>query len=38
MAERIAAVGDLWGEMQKRKRPLRQPVEKLRRAIVAAPE
>jgi len=38
MAERIAAVGDLWGEMQKRKRSLRQPVEKLRRAIVAAPE
>ena len=38
MAERIAAVGDLWGEMPKRKRSLRQPVEKLRRAIVSAPE
>jgi bifunctional non-homologous end joining protein LigD len=31
MADRIAAVGDLWGEMPKRKRSLRQPIEKLRR-------
>ena len=31
MAERIAAVGDLWGEMYKRRRSMRQPIEKLKR-------
>jgi len=31
MADRIATVGDLWGDMQKRKRSLRQAIEKLRR-------
>jgi bifunctional non-homologous end joining protein LigD len=38
MGERIATVGDLWGDMHKRKRSLKQPMAKLRRAIVAAPE
>jgi bifunctional non-homologous end joining protein LigD len=31
MADRLAAVGDLWGDMQKRGPSLRQPIEKLRR-------
>jgi hypothetical protein len=30
MADRIAAVGDLWGDMHKRKRSLRRPMEQLR--------
>jgi bifunctional non-homologous end joining protein LigD len=30
MAERIAAVGDLWGDMHKRKRSLRRSMEQLR--------
>ena len=30
MADRIAAVGDLWDEMHKRKRSLRRPMEQLR--------
>jgi bifunctional non-homologous end joining protein LigD len=38
MPERIATVGDLWGDMHTRQRSLRQPMAKLRRAIVAAPE
>jgi len=33
MPERVAAVGDLWDEMHKRKRSLRQPMEKLRRML-----
>jgi hypothetical protein len=33
MVERVAAVGDLWDEMHKRKRSLRQPMEKLRRML-----
>jgi bifunctional non-homologous end joining protein LigD len=31
MADRIAAVGDLWDEMQKRKRSLRRPIAQLQR-------
>jgi bifunctional non-homologous end joining protein LigD len=31
MADRIAAVGDLWDGMQKRKRSLRRPIERLKR-------
>jgi bifunctional non-homologous end joining protein LigD len=31
MADRVAVVGDLWGDMQRRGRSLRQPIEKLRR-------
>lgn len=31
MADRVATVGDLWGDMLKRGRSLRQPIEKLRR-------
>jgi bifunctional non-homologous end joining protein LigD len=33
MAERIEDVGDLWGDMRRRRRSLRRPVEKLRRLI-----
>ena len=31
MADRIAAVGDLWDAMQKRKRSLRRPIAQLQR-------
>jgi bifunctional non-homologous end joining protein LigD len=31
MAERIATVGDLWGDMRRRRRSLARPMEKLRR-------
>jgi bifunctional non-homologous end joining protein LigD len=30
MGERLGNVGDLWGEMRKRRRSLRQPIERLR--------
>ena len=33
MAARMTAVGDLWGEMHRRKRSLRRPMEKLRRVL-----
>jgi bifunctional non-homologous end joining protein LigD len=33
MAARIAEVGDLWSDMRKRKRGLRQPIEKLRKLV-----
>jgi bifunctional non-homologous end joining protein LigD len=33
MAARVADVGDLWSDMRKRKRPLRGPMEKLRRMV-----
>jgi bifunctional non-homologous end joining protein LigD len=36
MADRIAAVGDLWSDMRRRKRSLRGPIEKLRRLRDAA--
>jgi bifunctional non-homologous end joining protein LigD len=31
MNDRIAAVGDLWSDMLKRKRSLRRPIERLRK-------
>jgi bifunctional non-homologous end joining protein LigD len=31
MADRITTVGDLWGDMRRRKRSLRQPIERLNR-------
>jgi hypothetical protein len=31
MGERLAKVGDLWTEMRKRRRSLRQPIARLRR-------
>jgi bifunctional non-homologous end joining protein LigD len=31
MADRLAAVGDLWADMRKRRRSLRRPIERLRR-------
>lgn len=31
MADRITMVGDLWGDMRRRKRSLRQPIERLSR-------
>jgi len=31
MAARVAAAGDLWSDMRKRKRSLRRPIERLRR-------
>jgi bifunctional non-homologous end joining protein LigD len=33
MAERMAEVGDLWFNMRRRKRSLRQPIERLRRTV-----
>ena len=35
MAGRIEAVGDLWGDMRRRRRSLRQPAAKLRRLLEA---
>jgi len=32
MAGRVAAVGDLWSDMRRRKRSLRRPIEQLRRS------
>lgn len=31
MAQRIASTGDLWSDMLRRKRPLRRPIERLRK-------
>ncbi len=36
MSERIVAAGDLWSDMQKRKRSLRSPAAKLKRMLTAA--
>jgi bifunctional non-homologous end joining protein LigD len=33
MAARLERVGDLWAEMRRRKRSLRQPIERLRRSL-----
>jgi bifunctional non-homologous end joining protein LigD len=33
MADRVAAVGDAWGDMRQKKRSLRRPLERLRRLI-----
>lgn len=33
MPERVAAVGDLWSDMRKRKRSLKGPIQKLRRLL-----
>jgi bifunctional non-homologous end joining protein LigD len=33
MADRVAAVGDLWGELPRRRRSLKRPIEKLRRQL-----
>jgi hypothetical protein len=36
MPDRIEKVGDLWTDMRKRGRSLKQPMEKLRRLLPAA--
>lgn len=33
MPERVAALGDLWGDIRKRKRSLKGPIQKLRRLL-----
>jgi bifunctional non-homologous end joining protein LigD len=33
MSDRVAKVGDLWGDMRRRKRSLKRPIEKLRRLM-----
>jgi hypothetical protein len=36
MADRAAAVGDLWGELRTRKRSLRQPMARLQQLVASA--
>ena len=38
MAERIATVGDLWSDLHRRGRSLKQPIEKLRRFTASSKE
>ncbi len=35
MADRVAKVGDLWADMRRRKRSLRQPIERLERLLAS---